>query len=744
MKKFIIFVFIAALSVLNFHTQELICPFSKIDQAVENNELSIYDSAVLKAKYIIKRQELPEAYIVPNASIKSITPYMMEILSIMDNAPDYYKAKYKVEYWRPELSGEPEIYISPEYNFYIHYTRTGFDAVNPTDNNNSGIPDFVEATAEAADYVYDLYHHRYNYLPPPGDGELGGGFDNYDIYIWGENIAGAIIGDQSHDMQEFPMRTWSSFVISVHSSLSYVLPLVAHEYAHGVQLGYLLNYNASSMSFYESHAEYLTGAAYPDQHPIIDGFFVDFRLRRPYLCLWRGYQSVFPQDYSYIPYGTVIWPVFLYEFISGFDHDMLTALTERKGLHASSLHTPVYSISLSEIIDEWSDGAYCLASAYNVYTNWNYLVSENYDQTGYTLGAYFANTPNIHHEINASSDIPFYGTGDPAHESDYWVESMGSHYNIIHNPDQLDHNAIQIDFQGLPSPNASWGYSILKHRKNYPLTHGWSIHSMKQLKLSPFTDSARIYNINDYDRIVFIVDNTRDNEKPEISNYEYWISFVEDGPNASISESNVYFDPNNFQTGDLVNIHANIKNIGTEPIDSAVVNFYTSYQQDTDLHLIGSIDIENIGPGDDKPVFIPWSVQADKNFPGYVIIEVNNIMPSDIDFSNNTVSVKTAGTFDLDYFSAMGLKDKAYIRWKTLSETNIQGFNLYRVNAVRTSPFMSSVPILLNDQLIQGPDASSVYTFIDTVIPQGNFVYIIEAVSEFAPPYRSQTRLFWY
>ncbi len=72
--------------------------------------------------------------------------------------------------------------LSPKGLFRIHYDITGENAVDPTDNNDNGIPDYIDSVAHYFEKAYEIEVNQIGYLPPPKDFGDGGG-DEYDIYV---------------------------------------------------------------------------------------------------------------------------------------------------------------------------------------------------------------------------------------------------------------------------------------------------------------------------------------------------------------------------------------------------------------------------------------------------------------------------------------------------------------------------------------------------------------------------------
>jgi hypothetical protein len=87
---------------------------------------------------------------------------------------------------------------------------------------------------------------------------------------------------------------------------------------------------------------------------------------------------------------------------------------------------------------------------------------------------------------------------------------------------------------------------------------------------------------------------------------------------------------------------------------------------------------------------------------------------------------------------------KVIIKWKTSSETNVQGFNLYRMEAKGRNA------IKLNDKLIQAKGSGEAYTFIDSAVRnRKTYYYKLESVAADGAPTlldvmsATPRRLFW-
>lgn len=107
-----------------------------------------------------------------NSIIKSGTPYLF-------NSKDNKKIELQVNYYRPELH---KLYKSQKGYFLIHYDTSGINAVDMSDKDNNGIPDYIDSVAYYFDYSYEYQVISLMMLSPIPDSGKGGS-DAYDIYV---------------------------------------------------------------------------------------------------------------------------------------------------------------------------------------------------------------------------------------------------------------------------------------------------------------------------------------------------------------------------------------------------------------------------------------------------------------------------------------------------------------------------------------------------------------------------------
>ncbi|NDJ52263.1 MAG: hypothetical protein GYB68_04150, partial [Chloroflexi bacterium] len=164
-------------------------------------------------------------------------------------------------------------------NFVIHYTVRGVNAVDPTDEDGDGRPDYVAAVAEAAERSWQVLVVEQDWALPPFDDELGGD-DRVDIYLletlsFGfagySSFAGGYVGDnprteatERHAAHSFIVvdNDFVDPLLAPDESLDAMRVTVAHEFLHVLQAGY----DSLDAQFwvYEATATWAESQVYPD------------------------------------------------------------------------------------------------------------------------------------------------------------------------------------------------------------------------------------------------------------------------------------------------------------------------------------------------------------------------------------------------------------------------------------------------------------------------------------------------
>lgn len=131
-----------------------------VEQQVADGHLS-YEEGLLKRFEIVFNKESPDVHLLDEAiettqrhDYRCVTPLFAELENNKDKLSDEVIASISesVSLSENELS---KYYVSPDSIFKIHYAIDGKNSVPLKDENDSGVPDYVEAAASAADYTYE-------------------------------------------------------------------------------------------------------------------------------------------------------------------------------------------------------------------------------------------------------------------------------------------------------------------------------------------------------------------------------------------------------------------------------------------------------------------------------------------------------------------------------------------------------------------------------------------------------------
>lgn len=230
----------------------------------------------------------------------SSTNAVSAVKSVMIHPEHRKKILGKAQYGRPTLDKN---YISAGGHFKIHYTRSGYDAVDTISTQVPGVPDYVWETAETAEYSYRILVDTLGFQPPPTDNYEG---TEADIYIL--NYAGSAYAytypedpvtstaDQPYDYTSY-MTIDNDYKENGYNSKGFdgLHVTVAHEFFHMVQLGYnwwesngLAGVSSSNGDAYflEWNSVWFEERAYPE----VDDYlaYLDYIFNYPTESIWAN------------------------------------------------------------------------------------------------------------------------------------------------------------------------------------------------------------------------------------------------------------------------------------------------------------------------------------------------------------------------------------------------------------------------------------------------------------------------
>ena len=277
-----------------------------IEQAREAGTLDAETAALYQVYSVRDLQALPEAYReVPDQPYCG-TPVLTAARHAGEQMSGAGQARLAKALARPVLD---QRYRSPAGHFQIHYTLEGQERVDPTDQDDNGVPDYIDVAAAALDSTWALQVDDLGYLPPPPDRGLGGG-DEYDAYI-------VQLGDQRVYGYTYPennagFTTYSYLELdnnytdpaySATQGLDALRVAIAHEFFHAIHFRY---YQGNDSSWWrEASSTWMEDVAYPE----IDDYlqYVPYFLQAPERSLDGG--GFFTGDYHI--YGASIFAHFL-------------------------------------------------------------------------------------------------------------------------------------------------------------------------------------------------------------------------------------------------------------------------------------------------------------------------------------------------------------------------------------------------------------------------------------------------
>ena len=268
---------------------------------------------------------------------------------------------------RPDLYNE-RIYDSPGGHFKIHYQLDGAYAVDPTDDNMNGIPDYVEFAAATFDEVWHTEIVLMGYPEPTSDGSLGGD-SLYDIYIidfssplyygitvpdrGGTTSSTYVKIDNNYEEDGYPTQGLMGLQVTA-----------AHEFFHAIHFSLYGPYEASW--WMEQTAVWMEEQVYDHINDYRTYLRYFFNLPRRSL----DYNS------SNYKYGASIFPMFLSK---KFGIDLIKDIWIAVGQHQS--------VDLS-VFDELIPGG--LGQVFVDFNRWNYFTgSRALPDSFYEEGAFF-------------------------------------------------------------------------------------------------------------------------------------------------------------------------------------------------------------------------------------------------------------------------------------------------------------------------------------------------------------------
>ena len=283
-------------------------------------------------------------------------------------------------------------YVSTDKHFRIHYTTDAnlIDAVPTTDNDDDGIPDYVEKLSGILDYVWDIEINSMGYDAPPSDGDLGWDclLDVYLVdlgaygytYIDGNQPASTVYMVLDNDFSGFPENLNPGG--SQEGSMKVA---AAHEFFHTVQFQITEDILVNEW-WMEASATWIEDYVYPEVDDYVN--YIDGWFNLPEFPL-----NYFPSDNCsgdpcLFPYGTSVWVKHMTEkYGTGFVYDIwdriknsesaLSAIENELTERGVNLADEIKELRVANLTFTYDDG--------DVYQTWDYTNPITVKYTPYTF-----------------------------------------------------------------------------------------------------------------------------------------------------------------------------------------------------------------------------------------------------------------------------------------------------------------------------------------------------------------------
>ena len=202
------------------------------------------------------------------SALRCGTPY---VLQAMDAASELSTEHQRLKLVQRRPSTQHSL-LTPSGHFRVHYDTEGSDAVDPTDDDANGIPDYIDLAATVLDSTWELEVEQLGYNPPPSDNGLGGG-EEYDVYVidlghggcgFSDPVYGCAYPGSSNAVTHSHLEIDNNFTDPSYvqtRGLDALRVTIAHEFHHAIQFGYYAGRDGSWWQ--ESTSTWMEEVAYP-------------------------------------------------------------------------------------------------------------------------------------------------------------------------------------------------------------------------------------------------------------------------------------------------------------------------------------------------------------------------------------------------------------------------------------------------------------------------------------------------
>jgi len=324
------------------------------------------------------------------------TPHIVEAVSAAPHLDASYRQRLgKLVQRRPSRDLNQ---VSPSGRFRVHYDIEGSDAVDPSDDDGNGIPDYIDITMAVLDSIWVLEVEQLAYNPPPSDNGVAG--DEYDVYITDLGRGGAYgftyperAGNTSSSYLELD-NDYTNPIYQQTRGLDALRVSIAHEFHHAIQFGYYQG--SDSIWWQESSSTWMEDVAYPEVDDYLQ--YLPSFLGSPHRALNSG--SRIGSDFQI--YGTSIFSHFLDQRYAREINRLIWEELGRRG-NARLEH-------FNRMLLDFQRGG--LSVALSQFAVWNYFTGSRFQEGYYEEGFKYSMVPTRELEVDEQTVARDEGTLD--------------------------------------------------------------------------------------------------------------------------------------------------------------------------------------------------------------------------------------------------------------------------------------------------------------------------------------------
>ncbi len=370
--------------------------FRLIDQAFKEGRLD-YETSLVQKMFALHNPER----LKPEFRSKGVPPMKSGTLLYLEIKQNWDRLSKETQdiLWpyllRPTQAGEDSLtggyghsyttddtasWATPSGHFRVWYVRSTEDAPDMTDDDQDGVPDWINLVGEILDDVWAYEIDGLRYREPIKDADYSadyryygmdyGGDGRFDVYV--EDLGSTVFGYTRPELLITPSSTQESLAtcyvvidddypesIFHHKPKESLEVTCAHEFFHAIQFAYKCDMKLGF--FMEISSVWMEDQVYNDVNDYLN-----------YLPYFFGYPQISLTTYNgRHEYGSCIWGHYLSE---NYGLDIMRQIWEQ--IRQGTAATDAFDVILGDYGSNLEDG-------YQDFTLWNYFTDGRWRQNSY-------------------------------------------------------------------------------------------------------------------------------------------------------------------------------------------------------------------------------------------------------------------------------------------------------------------------------------------------------------------------